>query len=78
MLHSYEAQLDGSHVTWLGVPPPSIAQVRHVVVVLDDPVNEAPQNSIAEVLQRARGALGRSSREAVLAQLAQSRQEWER
>lgn len=78
MLHSYEAQLQGNQVTWLGVAPPSRAQSRRVVVVLEDPMSEPASTSIAEILRRARGSLGKGDRDAVLAELAKSRQEWER
>jgi hypothetical protein len=78
MLHSYEAQLQGNQVTWLGIPPPSRVQPRRVVVVLDEPLSEASPTTIADILQRARGSLGKGNRETVLAELAISRQEWER
>lgn len=78
MLHSYEAQLQGNQVIWLGVPPPPQAQPRRVVVVVDEPENEPPATIVMNILQRARGSLGHGSRDAVLAALEQSRQEWER
>lgn len=78
MLHSYEAQLQGNQVTWLGVPPPPRIQPRRVVVVLNESISEDSPTAIAEILQRARGSLGKGNREAVLAELAKSRQEWER
>lgn len=78
MLHSYEAQLQGNQVIWLGAAPPHFAQPRRVVVVLEDPTELPPSTALADVFQRARGALGKGSRDAVLAELAQSRQEWER
>lgn len=73
MLHSYEAQLLGNQVTWLGAPPPSLAQPRRVVVVLDEPASEVSPISIAEILRRAQGSLGKGHRDAVLAELAKSR-----
>lgn len=78
MLHSYEAQLQGNQVTWIGVPPPPRVQPRRVVVVLNEPLSEDSPTAITEILQRARGSLGKGNREAVLAELAKSRQEWER
>jgi hypothetical protein len=78
MLHTYEAQLQGNQVTWLGVPPPSQTQPRRVVVILNESLNEDSPASIAEILQHARGSLGKSDRELVLAELVKSRQEWER
>lgn len=78
MLHSYEAELQGNQVIRLGTAPPSRAQPRRVVVVLETPTDDAAPFSLAEILRNARGSLGRGNREAVLAELARSRQEWER
>ncbi|WP_413892155.1 hypothetical protein [Candidatus Skiveiella danica] len=77
MLHSYEAELQGNQVIWLGAAPPAIAQARRVVVVLEDSTEEQAPSSLAQILRNARGSLGRGNREAVLAELARSRQEWE-
>jgi len=77
MLHSYEAELQGNQVIWLGAAPPAIAQARRVVVVLEDSTDEQAPSSLAQILRNARGSLGRGNREAVLAELARSRQEWE-
>ncbi|MBK6927056.1 MAG: hypothetical protein IPH15_05665 [Comamonadaceae bacterium] len=78
MLHSYEAELQGNQVIWLGAAPPAIAQARRVVVVLEDSTEEQAPSSLAQILRNARGSLGRGNREAVLAELARSRQDWER
>ncbi|MDP2367098.1 hypothetical protein [Rhodoferax sp.] len=78
MLHSYEAQLQGNQVIWLGTAPPPQSNPRRVLVVLDEQPNEAPPSTLADILRRARGALGHGKRELVLAELAKSRQEWER
>lgn len=40
MLHSYEAQLQGNQVIWLGAAPPMRLAPRRVVVVLDDAAND--------------------------------------
>ena len=77
MAHSYEAELQGNQVIWLGAAPPAIAQARRVVVVLEDSTEEQAPSSLAQILRNARGSLGRGNREAVLAELARSRQEWE-
>lgn len=77
MLHSYEAQLQGNQVIWLGAAPPLRAEPRRVVV-LEDAANEAPVDLVTNILRRAQGALGHGNREALLAELAQSRQDWER
>ena len=51
---------------------------RRVVVVLEDSTDEQAPSSLAQILRNARGSLGRGNREAVLAELARSRQDWER
>jgi hypothetical protein len=78
MLHSYEAELQGNQVIWLGAAPPALGQPRRVVVVLEELRDESAPPSLAQILRNARGSLGRGNREAVLAELARSRQEWER
>ncbi len=78
MLHSYEAHLQGNQVIWLGIAPPVRLTPRRIVVVLDDAANDTPMDSITPIFNRARGALGRGKREALLAELSQSRQAWER
>ena len=78
MLHSYEAQLQGNQVVWLGTAPPPKAEPRRVVVVLEEPSDEVNSKSLSDIFQRARGSLGQGNRDALLAELAQSRQEWER
>jgi hypothetical protein len=70
--------LQGNQVTWLGVPQPSQTQSRRVVVILNESLNEDSPAPIAEILQHARGSLGKGDRELVLAELVKSRQEWER
>lgn len=55
-----------------------MAAPRRIVVVLDDAAPEIKADSLTAILQRARGSLGRAKREAVLAELAKSRDEWER
>jgi len=78
MLQSYQAQLQGNQVVWLGAAPPPLAQPRRVVVVMDESANDTQPLSLTEILARARGSLGHASREAVLNELAQSRQAWDR
>lgn len=78
MLHSFEAQLQGNQITWLGASPQPVSTPRRVVVVLDDAVPQPAPDSVADVLRRAKGALGQNQREAVLAALEQSRQAWSR
>ncbi len=78
MLHSYEAELRGNQVIWLGAPPPSQGHPRRVVVVLEEQQDPSVPPSLAQILRNARGALGKGQREDVLAELARSRQDWER
>jgi hypothetical protein len=78
MLHSFDAQLQGNQVIWLGACPPPDNKARRVVVVLDDADTEVKSDALTEVFNRARGSLGKGNREAVLAELAKSRDEWER
>lgn len=78
MLHSFEAQLQGNQITWLGVSPAPLSTPRRVVVVLDDAVPQSSTGSVADILRRAKGALGQGQRETVLAALEQSREAWSR
>lgn len=78
MLHSFDAQLQGNQVIWLGACPPPMAGPRRIVVVLDDAQPDVKSDALTEILKRARGSLGKGKRETVLAKLAQSRDEWER
>lgn len=75
MLQTYRAELTGSQLTWLDKPPVPAAPRRVVVVVEDEPAaNVADDN--AQAFVRARGCLGRVSREEVLARLAAVREDW--
>jgi hypothetical protein len=78
MLHSYEAHLQGNQVIWLGTGPPPQSNPRRVLVVLDEQPADAASPTLTDILRRARGALGHGKREAILAELAKFRQEWER
>lgn len=77
MLQSYSAQLQGNQIVWIDAAPAPLSQPRRILVVLDDAVDGASSQSVGDVLRHARGALGHASRETVLAQLAQLRQQWE-
>jgi hypothetical protein len=48
------------------------------MVVLDDALAEVKSEALTDIFSRARGSLGKQSRESVLAELAKSRDEWER
>ena len=78
MLHSFDAQLQGNQVTWLGACPPPMTEPRRIVVVLDDADTEVKTDALTEIFNRAKGSLGKGQRETVLAALAKSRDEWER
>lgn len=78
MLQSYQAQLQGNQVVWLGAAPPPLTRPRRIVVVMDESVNDTQVLPLKEILARARGSLGHASREAVLTELTQSRQAWDR
>jgi hypothetical protein len=78
MLQSFEAQLQGNQVIWLGACPPPMSEPRRIVVVLDDAFAEVKSDSLTDIFNRARGSLGKQDRESVLAALAKSRDEWER
>lgn len=78
MLHSFDAQLQGNQIIWLGACPPPRTEPRRIVVVLDDAQPEVKSDALTEIFNRARGSLGKGQRETVLAKLAQSRVEWER
>lgn len=78
MLHSFDAQLQGNQVIWLGACPPPMTEPRRIVVVLDDAQLEVKSDALTEIFNCAKGSLGRGKRETVLADLAKSRDEWDR
>lgn len=78
MLHSFDAQLQGNQVIWLGASPPPMPEPRRIVVVLDDAYPEVKSATLTEIFNQARGSLGKGKRETVLAELAKFRGEWER
>lgn len=78
MLHSFDAQLQGNQIIWLGACPPPMTEPRRIVVVLDDAASEMQPDALTKIFDRAKGSLGKRDRAIVLAELAQSRDEWER
>jgi hypothetical protein len=80
MLHSYQAQLNGSELIWIDAPPPSTAQ-RRVLVVVDDAESVAPTPSRGleahAAFMQAQGCLGSANRAEVDAQLSVLRNEWD-
>jgi hypothetical protein len=82
MLHSYQAQLNGSQLIWIDQPPPAHMHQRVVVVVQAQEKEQGTQaGSVPERVQRfrtARGCMGRAAREQVLAGLDSLREDWTR
>jgi len=70
MRHSFDAQLQGNQVIWLGACPPPMTEPRRIVVVLDDAQPEVNSDALSKILNSAKGALGKRQRETVLAELA--------
>jgi hypothetical protein len=78
MLQTYHAEITGSHLQWLGSAPAHPLRQR-AVVVFDAPVPQTAQKPVeTNSFMAARGALGKSNREEVLAELAAMRDEWQR
>jgi len=81
MLHSYQAQLNGSQLIWID-PPPASAMHRRVLVVVEDaeplvPV-VTPASAAYAAFMQAQGCLGTASRAEIDAELAALRSEWDR
>jgi hypothetical protein len=83
MLHSYQAELNGSQLIWIDQPPASVER-RRVLVVLEEAAHmPTTQPSSAPIdaytaFMRAQGCLGKASREQIDAELAALRDEWDR
>jgi hypothetical protein len=79
MLHSYQAELNGSQLIWID-PPPAPAARRRVVVVVEEAAGAGATAApdAVQAFARARGCMGRASREQVLAGLAAMREDWSR
>lgn len=78
MLHSYQAELNGSQLIWIDQPPAPLAHQRVVVVVEAQTLDAAPAAQRVQGLRAARGCMGRASREQVLAGLDSLREDWAR
>lgn len=81
MLHSYQAELNGSQLIWIDQPPAPVEH-RRVLVVVEDTGSAlsdkpAPADAYSAFMQ-ARGCLGKQSRAQIDAQLAAMRDEWDR
>lgn len=81
MLQSYQAELNGSQLIWIGQSPAPVEH-RRVLVVVDDAaeasttINQATDAYSAFI--RAKGCLGKASRAQIDAELAALRDEWDR
>lgn len=85
MLHSYQAELNGSQLIWIDQPPVPVAH-RRVLVVVEDAAQILTQNAGAPgtsvdaftAFVRVKGCLGKAERAQVDAELAAMRGEWDR
>lgn len=82
MLQTYKAQLNGSQLTWIDMPPEPIAH-SNVLIVLEKAEPTLPTASKApsdayNAFMRAKGCLGTSTSAQIDAELAQMRSEWDR
>jgi hypothetical protein len=78
MLHSYQAELNGSQLIWIDQPPAPLLHQRVVVVVEAQASDGTPAAARVQGFRKARGCMGRASREQVLAGLDSLREDWER
>jgi hypothetical protein len=78
MLHSYQAELNGSQLIWIDQPPTPLAHQRVVVVVEAQALLAKPVAERVQSFRKARGCMGRASREQVLAGLDSLREDWTR
>ena len=85
MLHSYQAELNGSHLIWIDQPPAPVEH-RRVLVVVQDAPQILPNNvqgsgtpiDAYTAFVRAKGSLGKANRAQIDAELAAMRSEWDR
>jgi hypothetical protein len=78
MLHSYQAELNGSQLIWIDAPPAPLMHKRVVVVVEAQEAKAEPADDRVQGFLKARGCMGRASREQVLAGLDTLREDWSR
>jgi hypothetical protein len=78
MLHSYQAELNGSQLVWIDQPPAPLVHQRVVVVVEAQALQAKPVAQRVQGFRTARGCMGRASREQVLAGLESLREDWTR
>lgn len=81
MLHSYQAELNGSQLSWIGEPPAPVEH-RRVLVVVEDAAEVLTTSNQAidaySAFMRAKGCLGKANRTQIDAELAALRDEWDR
>jgi hypothetical protein len=80
MLQTYQAELNGSQLIWLGESPATQAPER-VLVVMERPALAGVPSSGADhskAFMQARGCMGSARREDVLSKLEQLRSDWDR
>jgi hypothetical protein len=81
MLHSYQAELNGSQLIWIDQPPEPVEH-RRVLVVVEDMGQPMPAEKASSAAQsafmRAQGCLSASARADIDAQLSGMRSEWDR
>jgi hypothetical protein len=78
MLHSYQAELNGSQLIWIDQPPAPLLHQRVVVVIEAQALDATPVDARVQGFRKARGCMGRASREQVLAGLTSLREDWDR
>jgi hypothetical protein len=81
MLKSYEAVYSRGQLRWMHHAPPELEDEMQVIVVLDvqPPSDQRPQESIHALLQRTKGSLGRGKTLADIdREIVTMREEWER
>lgn len=78
MLQSYSARLMGNQLVWLGAEPALGSEPRQVMVIMDATPMQPPVTEVQIKMNKACGSLGNQSRDAILAELERSRQDWER
>jgi hypothetical protein len=78
MLHSYQAELNGSQLIWIDQPPAPLLHQRVVVVVEAQALATTSVTERVQGFRKVRGCMGRASREQVLAGLDSLREDWER
>lgn len=81
MLHSYQAQLNGSQLIWIDQPPMALLHQRVLIVVEDvrepSPIAKPVTDPVQSFLN-ARGCMGQATRQDVLAGLENMRDDWKR